>query len=402
MKINYQPQSILFSFRSLFGLLTVLFGLLPASAFALSGESQELFSAASTSNWVVTSGGNGYALHLSSAAPTDNADANSAQYAELYSSTATTTGVTVTYTDPSPTGSQNDIQIDLMDDLGISVEIIVTDTMGNAVTAQYGSNDIITSCFFSGSNPTGMTTTDSNWDTAFVDTSSLTHFVQTVQLIFQDTGQMSPGSGYVALDYLRGQPLESCYTATYTPTPGATNTSTETQSPTYTATSTATNTQTVTNTSTPYVTSTSTSSMTVTNTPGITNTQTMTATSTPGACQPYVYPNPMDFTVNHNLAYFPPGICSGGNGKCIVFNCVPVGATLKIYTVSLALVRTFDSTAIQTNGADGLPSGTGMIAWDGTTNGTSYVSAGLYFYTINSAGTNTFGKFAISKSIHGP
>jgi hypothetical protein len=143
--------------------------------------------------------------------------------------------------------------------------------------------------------------------------------------------------------------------------------------------------------------------MTMTNTPVITatttNTATTTPTPTPAPCQVWVYPNPMDFTAPHNEAYVPSAACP--TGKCIIFSCLPLNATVRIYTVSLALVRSFDSTVIQTN-IPNIPDNTGLIAWDGTNGNGSAVASGLYFYVVSSLSGNTFGKFAISKSINGP
>ena len=80
-----------------------------------------------------------------------------------------------------------------------------------------------------------------------------------------------------------------------------------------------------------------------------------------------------------------------------------MGSTVKIYTVSLALVRIFQPSSILTAG-DGayIPSNVGYLTWDGTNGNGSYVAPGLYFYVVNGPTGNTFGKFAISKSIYGP
>lgn len=86
---------------------------------------------------------------------------------------------------------------------------------------------------------------------------------------------------------------------------------------------------------------------------------------------------------------------------CLKFGCVPVGATLKIYTISLGgLVRQFmpgdpnfhlSSTNLSV----------GTITWDGTNGDGNSVAPGIYLYVIQGPGGNTFGKFAISRSGNG-
>jgi len=427
MKFTYKVNSYRFIILLGFLFLSVFF---PLKSFALSNDSEQHFTPANppTSNWshwVVTSGGNGYTLHPSSAAPTDSPPDPSAQYASLYSGLPTNTGVTVTYTDPAPANPQNILKIDLnTTSLNQSIEIIATDGT-NTVTALAGSNDIIQTC--QSSAPVSQNATDTNtWETAFIDVSSL-GAITSVQFIFTDSngGQIGQFTGPIYLDNLRGDPLVSCYTPTNTPitTPTNTSTSTPTYSPTMTTTNTATETatntplvNTATNTSTQTVTNTATNTATQTatntfaNSATFTNTATNTATSTvtttpaitntftPGPCQIEVYPNPMDFTASHNETNVPGVACP--SGKCIVFSCLPLNATMKIYTVSLSLVKTFPAGSV-VQGFN-LPSGVGLVAWDGTNGNNAPVASGLYFYVVNGPNGNTFGKFAISKSMYGP
>ena len=378
--------------------LLVFLGLLflsayfPIKALALSADSQQHFTLASTSQWVVTSGGNAYALHLGST----NVDPNdvSAQNAGLWAALPATTGVTVTYTDPAPANPQNFIEIDInTTTLAQNIEIIATDVNNISVTATYGSQDIILSC--QATSPATQnntqtfaeTTPQQPWNIAFINVSALAA-VKSVQFIFQDTGNMNPpggGGGTIYLDNLRGQSYLTCAntpTNTATNTPGG-NTPTFTNTPV----NTATNTPTVTPTNTP-----SGPTPTFTNTPTVTSTFTITLTPTPGPCQPEVYPNPMDFTASGSILNCP-------NGNCIVFSCLPLNATMKIYTVSLSLVRVFPQGSVMT-GSNLLP-GVGYIPWDGTNGNNSPVASGLYFYVVNSPNGNTFGKFAISKSKYG-
>jgi hypothetical protein len=84
----------------------------------------------------------------------------------------------------------------------------------------------------------------------------------------------------------------------------------------------------------------------------------------------------------------------------MVFSGLPLSATLKIYTISLSLVRTFPQGSVMPAG--NIQAGYGYIAWDGTNGNAAAVASGLYFYVVNAPGVNTFGKFAISKSTAGP
>jgi len=392
MKFNENP----ISYR-----LTVLLGFFllasfPTKVLALANDvtsvAQQHFSAAiNSAYWTVSNGplvgaDQPYSLHLESSNPDTN-DV-SAQGAELYSTSPFTTGVTVTYTDAAGGTTQNFLEFDLYTNTNPQqIEIIATDGVHPPVTASFGSTDVIQNCFAAA--PVSQGETDANtWETAVINVAGL-NAITNVQFIFQDNGSMGQFTGAIYLDNLRGASTLSCGSPTPTPVNSYT--------PTYTATVTVSPTQTYTPTATFTA-----HTPTVTNTPTITATPLATNTPTPAACQPEVYPNPMDFTAVHNEINVPGGACDAPGQKCIIFSCVPLGSTVKIYTVSLSLVRTFGPSAIVS--APNLLPGYGIVAWDGLngSGGTSYAASGLYFYVINGPGGNTFGKFAISKSIYGP
>jgi hypothetical protein len=112
-------------------------------------------------------------------------------------------------------------------------------------------------------------------------------------------------------------------------------------------------------------------------------------------CPILVYPNPMDF--QHNPPYN--NLCPSGNA-CIKFGCVPVGSTLKIFTVSLALVRVFPPDDLEFH-LDPMNSAVGTITWDGTNGDRNPVSSGFYLYVIDGPNGRTIGKLAISRARNG-
>lgn len=356
--------------------------------------------------------------------------------------------VTITYTDPTPSAATTFIKLDINDQFGNrSFQMAVSATNGDYATIT--SNDVMQNCYTGTPSLSGNTAV--GWNTLFIQLlgSSNPNFsniaagdlIKTVQITFTSDTNMDLAGNPIFIDNLRGDFQLSCnaptntatetatstatstatntptgtvivntatntatYTATNTPT--FTRTSTCTNTPTNTATgvtatftNTATNTATKTPTSTTLATSTNTATSTVTVTPTVTvtvtptNTATVTTTYTPAPCQIEVYPNPMDFTSSSSILNCP-------TGKCIIFSCLPLNATVKIYTVSLALVRTFPQNSVIPG--SNLPPNVGYIAWDGTNGNATPVASGLYFYVVNAPGVNTFGKFAISKSKYGP
>ncbi len=515
-------------------------GLTPA--LALSSDSNQAFCDSPIEHWTVSCGGCGTTISYglenyiadSSTEPvsipedpnavTNVYDCPTSMGAVTTAGTCSTCSVTVTYTDPSPTGvptGSSYIEVDVytyavVDDF----YLIVTDTNGDSVTAL--TNDIIVNCNSPPATIQGSTHAN-QWDTLFISLAglSLTAPVSTVSVIIP-AGQASLEDGDpIFLDNLQmatslpcvvsptptftytptntytstptGTPTNTStatftFTQTFTPTPTFTstdtstptntststdtftptnsptptspNTPTSTGTPTFTPipTSTFTTTATATNTGTPPPTSTSTNTgtptftftptstftvtttftntgtstptststhtftpsltftptftSTFTNTPTITftftSTFTPTITNTPGPTATFtptceyggVYPDPMDFQHNppYNNIQDPKGTCSG---PCLKFGCVPVGATLKIYTVSLGgLVRQFlpgdpnfhlSSTNLSV----------GTITWDGTNGDGNDVASGIYLYVIQGPNGNTFGKFAISRSGNG-
>ncbi len=162
-------------------------------------------------------------------------------------------------------------------------------------------------------------------------------------------------------------------TLTLVPTSTKTVSSTPTLSPTKTVTQTPTFTITISPTFTETQTPTVTLTRTSTNTPG------PTATATP-TCPSPLFPNPVDFQAGHRPAQCPGGI------NCVVFDCLPAGSTLKIYTIALSLVREFDATGT-------------VVTWDGLNGEADPVAAGVYFYTIQDPkGNRTIGKFAVARA----
>jgi len=114
-----------------------------------------------------------------------------------------------------------------------------------------------------------------------------------------------------------------------------------------------------------------------------------------------VYPDPMDF--QHSPPYTNCMDCGGfvPPVSSLKFGCIPVGATLKIYTISLGgLVRSFPPGDPNFH-LSGTNLGVGTITWDGTNGDGNPVAAGFYLYVIESPSNRTFGKFAISRSANG-
>jgi hypothetical protein len=478
-------------------------------AFALSSDPNQFFCDSPISNWTVSCGGCGspatvvYEPLISNAgvpadpnAPTILADSCPASMGELESDApCSLCSVTITYTDPAPTGVPSGSSYMELDAYTYSAsrqfQLIVTDTNGISVTAL--SNDIIVNC----QNPPPViqgSTLPNQWTTLFISLAGLTGAVSTVSAIIPSGQATNMLNDPVYFDLLQMATTLTCivpptstatstptntspptststptntatitptFTQTNTPIPTSTKTPTGTPTPTspFTATSTATNTETSpptftpTNTSSPVPTSTPTNTTTVTptftptntgvptNTPTntmtstststitktytstqtfsptytqtVTNTFTHTATptitNTPGPTSTYtqtpcpvdVYPDPMDF--QHNPPYTNCIDCGGfvPSVPSLKFGCIPVGATLKIYTISLGgLVRQFLPGDPNFHLSSSLNVGT--ITWDGTNGDGNPVAAGIYLYVVEGPSSRTFGKFAISRSASGP
>jgi hypothetical protein len=397
--------------------LLFLYAYFPVKALALSGEASEHFSTTCPGttwslgagpNWVASSTNGNYVLVNGNGNATNdthdtcNPGNPGTTYSVFYCS-GTPSGsdsITITYTDPTPSAPTTYIKFDLYDSSSgnNSFSIIVTDVNGH--TASSISDDIMPNCYTSSPVTTGNSSP--GWQTGYVQvlgagavTTGVIGNIKTVQIVFTGNSQMiSPGLGGspIFLDNIRGESILSCFT----PTPTGSATPTVTNTPTNTPTSTITNSPTFTPTNTPGgLTATFTNTPTVTLTPTVTNTPTVTISPTPGPAQVEVYPNPIDFTSTGATIN---GTCP--TGKCMVFSGLPLSASLKIYTISLSLVRTFPQGSV--TAAGNIQSGYGYIAWDGTNGNAAAVASGLYFYVVNASGTNTFGKFAISKSTTGP
>lgn len=188
-------------------------------------------------------------------------------------------------------------------------------------------------------------------------------------------------------------------TNSFTDTPVNTVTSTNTPSfswtPTPSSTSTITLTPTFTSTHTNTFTFTITFTSTITLTPTITNTPPPSPTPTDTPCPVNVYPNPMDF--QHNPTFN--NQCPSSD-PCIKFSCIPPQSTLNLYTITLSLVRSFGP--YDPNYTYNSLTGTGLITWDGKNGDGNPVASGFYFYKIEGPNGQTFGKFAISRSLNGP
>jgi len=104
----------------------------------------------------------------------------------------------------------------------------------------------------------------------------------------------------------------------------------------------------------------------------------------------------MDF--QHNPPYN--NQCPNGNA-CIKFGCVPVGATLKIYTISLGLARSFGVAPNDPNFTMGPGINVGTFTWDGRNQDGNPVASGFYLYVVDGPHGRFFGKFAISRSWSG-
>jgi hypothetical protein len=101
--------------------------------------------------------------------------------------------------------------------------------------------------------------------------------------------------------------------------------------------------------------------------------------------KPYVVPNPYI-----GYASFEPGkfAISGRGDRRMEFRAIPLGATIRIYTVHGDLVRTLHQ--------DG--SNEGFVAWDLRTKDNLDVAAGLYVFHVDAPGIGTYlGKFAVIK-----
>jgi len=88
------------------------------------------------------------------------------------------------------------------------------------------------------------------------------------------------------------------------------------------------------------------------------------------------------------------------SSPCIKFGCIPVGSTVKIYTIPLQLVRLFNPGDPNFILSPTLNSG--VLTWDGNNGDGNPVSSGFYLYVVDGPAGRTFGKLAISRSKNGP
>jgi hypothetical protein len=101
--------------------------------------------------------------------------------------------------------------------------------------------------------------------------------------------------------------------------------------------------------------------------------------------KPYVVPNPYVGSASFEPARF---AVSGRGERRMEFRAIPLGSTIRIYTVSGNLVRT-----LRQDGASA-----GFVAWDLRTKDNLDVAPGLYIFHVDAPGVGTtMGKFAIIK-----
>jgi hypothetical protein len=134
-----------------------------------------------------------------------------------------------------------------------------------------------------------------------------------------------------------------------------------------------------------------------------THSPTWTPTPTPTAWPIMVFPNPADFQSNDpHDHYCPPGMREHG---CVKFIGLPKGSSLTIYTLSLMKVRTYTAADVAGFGTPPAIGGTAMggdlawVAWEGDNDDRNPVSAGIYFYVVESPGGGKFvGRLAVARS----
>jgi hypothetical protein len=110
---------------------------------------------------------------------------------------------------------------------------------------------------------------------------------------------------------------------------------------------------------------------------------------------PYVVPNPYLAAASFEPARY---AVSGRGERRLEFRAIPLGSTIRIYTVRGDLVRTLhqEGTTDASGGISG--SDQGVVAWDLRTKDNLDVAPGLYIYHVDAPGVGThIGKFAVIK-----
>ncbi len=112
--------------------------------------------------------------------------------------------------------------------------------------------------------------------------------------------------------------------------------------------------------------------------------------------KPYVVPNPYAAAASFEPERF---ATSGRGERRLEFRGVPVGSTVRIYTVRGELVQTLEHDGVTRNsdGSVEVTDVTGMIPWDLRSKDNLEVAPGLYIYHVDSDAGEHVGKFAIIK-----
>lgn len=115
-----------------------------------------------------------------------------------------------------------------------------------------------------------------------------------------------------------------------------------------------------------------------------------------GEFEPYVVPNPYVAAASFEPERF---ATSGRGERRLEFRGIPLGSSLRIYTVRGELVQTLQHDGFTTN-PDGTRAGgetTGMVEWNLRTKDNLEVAPGLYIFHVTSDVGDSMGKFAIIK-----
>jgi hypothetical protein len=112
--------------------------------------------------------------------------------------------------------------------------------------------------------------------------------------------------------------------------------------------------------------------------------------------KPYVVPNPYAAAASFEPERF---ATSGRGVRRMEFRGVPVGSTVRIYTIRGELVQTLEHDGVTRNpdGSVDVTDVTGMIPWDLRSKDNLEVAPGLYIYHVDSDAGEHVGKFAIIK-----
>jgi len=110
--------------------------------------------------------------------------------------------------------------------------------------------------------------------------------------------------------------------------------------------------------------------------------------------RPYVVPNPYIGAASFEPARF---AVSGRGERRIEFRAIPLGSTIRIYTVRGELVRTLQHDGRRL-GDTIIGSVDGFVPWDLRTKDNLDVAPGLYIFQVEAPGVGTdVGKFAVIK-----